>query len=116
MGSDDCVDVAEWQNDIFQSTLPAWGATFFFACSECFFNISIHTPRMGSDHPYLHVDQVQHISIHAPRMGSDMARAGNLDEDTISIHAPRMGSDIKKTDNETVLHNFNPRSPHGERH
>ena len=57
---------------VFQSTLPAWGATFVFACSECFFNISIHTPRMGSDHPYLHVDQVQHISIHAPRMGSDV--------------------------------------------
>ena len=78
---------------VFQSTLPAWGATFFFACSECFFNISIHTPRMGSDHPYLHVDQVQHISIHAPRMGSDKRSSLPF---------------LKET-------NFNPRSPHGER-
>ena len=72
---------------------PAWGATFFFACSECFFNISIHTPRMGSDHPYLHVDQVQHISIHAPRMGSDDRRFCRDFPIFISIHAPRMGSD-----------------------
>ena len=78
---------------VFQSTLPAWGATFFFACSECFFNISIHTPRMGSDHPYLHVDQVQHISIHAPRMGSDPPIRAKM----------------------TTSHIFQSTPPHGER-
>ncbi len=34
----------------FQSTLPAWGATFF-VIHFCFLTyISIHAPRMGSDH------------------------------------------------------------------
>ena len=79
--------------------------------------ISIHAPRMGSDHArdgggYL----VRGISIHAPRMGSDTtpnvlgSRTCSFQStlpgwgatrgarwhrigDVISIHAPRMGSD-----------------------
>ena len=35
---------------------------------------------------------------------------------SISIHAPRTGSDYSRLQILLVLCNFNPRSPHGERH
>ena len=34
---------------IFQSTLPAWGATNAVTKAEIYLDISIHAPRMGSD-------------------------------------------------------------------
>ena len=34
---------------LFQSTLPAWGATTVGSTSTPVFSISIHAPRMGSD-------------------------------------------------------------------
>ena len=78
--------------------------------------ISIHAPRVGSDHNLALVGVVAVISIHAPRVGSDFsglrclefhgdfnprspcgerleideAVAGRI---VISIHAPRVGSD-----------------------
>ena len=55
------------------------------------------------------------ISIHAPRTGSD----GEIDAQgnfiAISIHAPRTGSDATYQRDVTIVINFNPRSPHGER-
>ena len=36
---------------LFQSTLPARGATFLHLLDERFNNISIHAPRTGSDTP-----------------------------------------------------------------
>ena len=56
---------------IFQSTLPARGATrnaglYYRSC-----NISIHAPRTGSDWPNTNPPSVSPISIHAPRTGSD---------------------------------------------
>ncbi len=56
---------------IFQSTLPAWGAT--------------STTKLTSYH--------RRISIHAPRMGSDLVTQAGVTSNNISIHAPRMGSD-----------------------
>ena len=57
---------------IFQSTLPAWGATFQFLHMLIYIDISIHAPRMGSDlDGYTNKVAVIDISIHAPRMGSD---------------------------------------------
>ena len=78
---------------IFQSTLPAWGATCVFRCSVYGAVISIHAPRMGSDLVPLCDGLVGRISIHAPRMGSDT-----------KIDA------VWRADSY-----FNPRSPHGER-
>ena len=79
---------------LFQSTLPAGGATFALYPEDFDIYISIHAPRGGSDEPKIPVkEEVFHISIHAPRGGSDSFRiitGGN------SRH-------------------FNPRSPRGER-
>ena len=80
---------------VFQSTLPARGAT-------------------GGNAP---TGRVINISIHAPREGSDVAvRAFSNESARISIHAPREGSDGRTY----FPHwrnrcNFNPRSPRGER-
>ena len=37
------------QTKLFQSTLPAWGATYDIYSVCTFDDISIHAPRMGSD-------------------------------------------------------------------
>ena len=121
----------------FQSTLPAWGATRIQSdfCKRRV--ISIHAPRMGSDRIRCFCPCTHAISIHAPRMGSDVkgrykknpgqfqstlpawgatnhsARFVRARE--ISIHAPRMGSDKRHHISLVHKHNFNPRSPHGER-
>ena len=50
---------------------------------------------MGSDaHHRVAIVGQEVISIHAPRMGSDHLLAQQVDDRLISIHAPRMGSDI----------------------
>ena len=57
------------------------------------------------------------ISIHAPRTGSDIQPKPKIDGDfLISIHAPRTGSDNWSWNNRSAINDFNPRSPHGERH
>ena len=38
-----------YADELFQSTLPAWGATKQYLCFSCSIRISIHAPRMGSD-------------------------------------------------------------------
>ena len=78
--------------------------------------ISIHAPRMGSDHLCGQRGRCRFISIHAPRMGSDWLTGSSAPHvivfqstlpgwgatcsgrrscpgRAISIHAPRMGSD-----------------------
>ena len=57
---------------LFQSTLPARGATRFIRARIDCTEISIHAPRTGSDIVVTDVDmQIIIISIHAPRTGSD---------------------------------------------
>ena len=56
---------------VFQSTLPAGGATGPTKLAVGVKGISIHAPRMGSDIYDETVCDVSRISIHAPRMGSD---------------------------------------------
>ena len=79
--------------DVFQSTLPVWGATALLPMVPALSMISIHAPRVGSDRPSEHHAQLHGISIHAPRVGSDPSRC----------RVPRCGP------------YFNPRSPCGER-
>ena len=71
---------------------------------------------MGSDaHHRVAIVGQEVISIHAPRMGSDHLLAQQVDDRLISIHAPRMGSDPSSTRAYSTSTNFNPRSPDGER-
>ena len=56
---------------LFQSTLPAWGATAtsgYMAAQQAFQST---LPAWGATPPVARILAVQNISIHAPRMGSD---------------------------------------------
>ena len=70
------VDNAELNQpiNIFQSTLPARGATERCDCGCSQTDISIHAPRTGSDKNALMLAHQCAISIHAPRTGSDGKR------------------------------------------
>ena len=138
-GSDEIMLGDERSSTIFQSTLPARGATCLhssrFLFPEDFNPRSPHGERPDdaaiilSDTP---------ISIHAPRTGSDTYKCPDCGATVISIHAPRTGSDTASTAgtrtakrfqstlpargatsrlrrNARSMRNFNPRSPHGER-
>ena len=93
-GSDETTSDASSKSSLFQSTLPARGAT------------------RGLRHKVA----VLGISIHAPRTGSDITPCTRIVQSTISIHAPRTGSDREARNKAKNSRDFNPRSPHGERH
>ena len=78
--------------------------------------ISIHAPRVGSDH-------ILHLLDHKPPNFNPRSPCGERLIETksdgflpsISIHAPRVGSDPGKNGIKKALNYFNPRSPCGER-
>jgi len=78
---------------LFQSTLPAKGATILIGLERKSEGISIHAPRKGSDH-------IQQVTTHPKK---------------ISIHAPRKGSDLIRYQSQAAQAHFNPRSPQRER-
>ena len=100
---------------IFQSTLPVGGATAAEQTRQQEQGISIHAPRGGSDVSFALGLLTARISIHAPRGGSDIGWFYRNKIGVISIHAPRGGSDIDICVFRIHLHDFNPRSPWGER-
>ena len=73
MGSDLVILKFDFSHVVFQSTLPAWGATFvMYSCFLSGFDFNPRSPH-GERHPPVNrILAVQdEISIHAPRMGSD---------------------------------------------
>ena len=101
---------------LFQSTLPARGATYNWYDGEMSDEISIHAPRTGSDLKEYDKSRAEQISIHAPRTGSDT--------DTRWFHdyiygfqstLPARGATRPPASGESSRRDFNPRSPHGER-
>ena len=101
---------------VFQSTLPARGATKPRPRDAARTAISIHAPRTGSDGRFVAAIYEFVISIHAPRTGSDFGVIQLDPTKLISIHAPRTGSDDDGRTRNRRKEDFNPRSPHGERH
>ena len=55
----------------FQSTPPAWGATFNAKLQDLQDYVSIHAPRVGGDPCMMCAGLVRLVSIHAPRVGGD---------------------------------------------
>ena len=102
----------------FQPTLPARGATSGRRFVHIHQAISTHAPRTGSDtRIFVATFGAINISTHAPRTGSDRAADDQrVAAVGISTHAPRTGSDRRVTASLSSSRNFNPRSPHGERH
>ena len=77
--------------------------------------ISIHAPLAGSDRIFLQSNFRHDISIHAPLAGSDTFLSSESIVFRISIHAPLAGSDFGADLSDTLLCDFDPRSPCGER-
>ncbi len=138
-GSDGFTNIQMFWRHLFQSTLPARGATYKpseVVATLAYFNPrSPHGERQSMPRPNAAALQ---ISIHAPRTGSDGRMCGFRDLTDISIHAPRTGSDrttrrslptwsrfqstlpargatFSGGGGSCLGYNFNPRSPHGER-
>ena len=124
---------------VFQSTLPARGATSSNRALQTMRHFNPRSPHGERPRPPIALCRPCVISIHAPRTGSDavseMVRVLTGDfnprsphgerllrirfmclEGGISIHAPRTGSDCQTgSGHDQFLTDFNPRSPHGER-
>ena len=116
MGSDKPQHNSAQPQQIFQSTLPAWGATYDIYSVTSLDDISIHAPRMGSDIFAITTMRTKtRFQSTLPAWGATSCTDFERSDIDISIHAPRMGSDLSWN---TVLLSasyFNPRSPHGER-
>ena len=79
---------------VFQSTLPARGATDDFALRRESQMISIHAPCTGSDPHMFRVLPVHGVfQSTLPARGATDARAAQHEGVSISIHAPCTGSD-----------------------
>ena len=101
---------------LFQSTLPARGATSLALAGDCVGGISIHAPRTGSDLGR-HQRGIRRVyfnprSPHGERPSGSPPCSYRM---RISIHAPRTGSDSALAIAYRAVTHFNPRSPHGER-
>ena len=107
-----CKDSAQ-----FQSTLPARGATKPRVKALRFVRISIHAPRTGSDVLSAAAKHRHEISIHAPRTGSDgRTRRRKGETRRFQSTLPARGATIRTVGKCRQSADFNPRSPHGERH
>ena len=138
MGSDTACHAVRLRPGLFQSTLPGWGATYGHPHGDAHQIISIHAPRMGSDHHRnigrFALRQFQStlpgwgatVNCRVPgvlaRFQSTLPGWGATDKEAgtrlarqISIHAPRMGSDLRWRRRCVPRSHFNPRSPDGER-
>ena len=102
--------------ELFQSTLPVWGATNAGDIIPFYCNISIHAPRVGSDATRL-ITSAGLLGFQStlPVWGATGPEPDQGHFLQISIHAPRVGSD-RLLHSRCRLHpDFNPRSPCGER-
>ena len=92
------------------------GATKSCVRKSCNQEISIHTPRVGSDASGFGAD-TQNVIFQStlPVWGATNRQDARRQENSISIHAPRVGSDVVPCDIAFFIRDFNPRSPCGER-
>ena len=114
----DLETTSDWcQIEVFQSTLPARGATRFspFArARRSYFNPrSPHGERRALR---LRMQPDGHFNPRSPHGERPNAPKFGKHRQLISIHAPRTGSDTIPLFSAFVQRHFNPRSPHGERH
>ena len=86
--------VSQAMSKLFQSTLPAWGATLRNIPFSYFVSISIHAPRMGSD-------------VFFSKEEWEKAKFQST--------LPAWGATLPEYRRRYTVFYFNPRSPHGER-
>ena len=101
----------------FQSTLPARGATRTATHKRRRERFQSTLPARGATLVLLTLDKRRKFQSTLPARGATTDGDAQAPPRKISIHAPRTGSDKpEKPPAATSRRNFNPRSPHGERH
>ena len=100
----------------FQSTLPAWGATLSTCQRQDSANFNPRSPRGERLTPLSILTSMRLFQSTLPAWGATWVNGGSYGDRVISIHAPRVGSDSKSIVNGNIIGDFNPRSPRGERH
>ena len=136
-GSDTDVLASFW-GLLFQSTLPAWGATTHLNTRGRISQFQSTLPARGATAKAVETKRKNAISIHAPRTGSDgFQRVYNIVNLAFQSTLPARGATHSLTSTgskatfqstlpargatdffylfRVVRNNFNPRSPHGER-
>ena len=102
---------------VFQSTLPARGATFgILRCVADLKSFQSTLPARGATAGAGIFQPARIFQSTLPARGATARDAGLDTGIIISIHAPRTGSDDEEKLLLLELLHFNPRSPHGERH
>ena len=99
----------------FQSTLPARGATADKRCNQLRKRFQSTLPARGATVSAVYNFLYEKFQSTLPARGATIPTEEMTDPDGISIHAPRTGSDWRSCHAQTTRTNFNPRSPHGER-
>ena len=100
----------------FQSTPPAWGATGCTVTVCSFGSFQSTLPAWGATSWSMRFfPEIRTFQSTLPAWGATFERFGCFVVCRISIHAPHMGSDKGRQETFRLLHDFNPRSPHGER-
>ena len=116
-GSDRNMAVRAYPEKIFQSTLPARGATRSATRSSSSLTFQSTLPARGATGTNVQMQSVKAISIHAPCTGSDYVEPSGL-----AVHTnfnPRSPHGERPAGSPPAMVSasyFNPRSPHGERH
>ena len=101
---------------IFQSTLPARGATAAVRTVHRDMDFNPRSPHGERPPTPPHWKPPCAISIHAPRTGSDVKRKENLtNQKGFQSTLPARGATEETRTQTGISSDFNPRSPHGER-
>ena len=100
---------------IFQSTLPARGATWKCYLRNLYSVFQSTLPARGATCSPLSFPATNTFQSTLPARGATEANAKYNAYEVISIHAPRTGSDYSPHAVRCAPPHFNPRSPHGER-
>ena len=100
---------------IFQSTLPAGGATLLCILMTMIFIFQSTLPAGGATNSGFMAAQQAKFQSTLPAGGATYQFFASGLSDSISIHAPRRGSDRKQFRSCKDASYFNPRSPQGER-
>ena len=115
VGSDDDA-LAVIIHPVFQSTLPAWGATFVLSLRRrCSHRFQSTLPAWGATQASSKYSFSSSFQSTLPAWGATVFVYGKRANKKISIHAPRVGSDSVFVTYGSPSVNFNPRSPRGER-
>ena len=100
---------------LFQSTLPAWGATALFVQPCDTAAISIHAPRVGSDISNFSFSSLVTFQSTLPAWGATTFHSNLLNRVKFQSTLPAWGATRASLIHSATVSNFNPRSPRGER-